>query len=159
MTIQLTNGTEYSVADYTKEELINQLIIDWNAGHELTSITSELPTSIHKLHMVSIEVGSQATEEDMREQLESLITDEWDVLNDLIDRYDEDFAEACIEYANGGSLEYAEDNYIGQYDSNTDYCMEVFECPKNILPYIDWDAVWADYRHDVTEINGYYFNA
>lgn len=68
-----------------------------------------------------------------------------------------------MEYANGGSLDYAQDRYIGEWKSNKDYAMETFiecnEIPDNLLPYIDWNAVTRDYMMDVVEINGYYFIA
>jgi hypothetical protein len=162
-------GTCYDVATYTKDELIDELFDVWQAGYDLTQGNTELPKNIIDLskfdtELLNIVQGeglklNQATEDHVRKALDKVISDEWDVLNELINNHDEDFAEACIEYANGGSLEDAEQAHIGYYKSAKDYCEEVFECPDNIRPYIDWDAVWADYCHDVTEINGYYFNS
>jgi membrane-associated HD superfamily phosphohydrolase len=157
------------VSNLTKEELISELYDYWLAGVELTECTTDLPKNIidlSKFNAAWIDAvdianisNNETTEQEIKEALEQCISDEWDVLNELINQHGEDFAEACLEYANGGSLEDAEQSYIGQYDSNKEYCEEVFECPDNIRRYIDWEAVWADYCHYVTEIDGYYFNS
>lgn len=151
------NGIEYSVSEYTKQDFIDMVVYGEHTVGDLRRATTELPLSIFNPTK-----GKEL--EFIDEKVEAIISDELDVLNELINNHDEDFAEACIEYANGGSLEDAVDHYIGQYDSAKDYCMEIFmvgleDMPKDIIQYIDWDAVWADYCHDVTEINGYYFNS
>jgi hypothetical protein len=162
------------VSDLTKEELISELYDYWLAGVELIECTTDLPKSIIDLVMFDERLvtycrgcnlkPTQATEEIVRLILGRCISDEWDVLNELINNHDEVFAGACIEYANGGSLEDAEQSYIGQYDSDRDFVETVFadvlfEMPKHLQMYFDWDSYTSDVMHDYTEINGYYFNA
>jgi antirestriction protein len=56
-----------------------------------------------------------------------------------------------------------EDTYIGYYDSENAYVEYVLEAgllgriDAKIVPYLDYAAIYADFTHDVTEVNGHYF--
>lgn len=158
-------------SELTRDEVIEQLYEYWIAGVELSECTTDLPSTICEFTSFDQFLANimeeqdmalnQATEDDVKEALLLCVLGDWDTLHDLINDHDEDFAEACLEYASGCSLDYAYDNYIGQYDSDKDYAMEVFDVqiPDNLKAYIDWDIITNDMMMDVVEINGYYFFA
>jgi antirestriction protein len=151
------NGIDYSVSEYTKQDFIDMVVDRELSVGELRGANTELPLSIFD--------PSKGTDKQyLDEKLEAIISDDWDVLNELINNHDEDFAAACLEYANGGSLEDAEDKYMGQYDSDEDFVRETFidvlcDASETIKRYFDWESYTSDMMHGYTEINGYYFIA
>lgn len=161
------------VSELTKDALISELYDYYLAGVNLTECTTDLPKNIIDLTNFHSKLGDilngnnleiyNAEEDDVKEALEQCVSDEWDVLNELCNEHDEDFAAACLEYTNGGDLSDAEGKYIGQWNSDKDYVMDTFmdtnEIPQHLKNYLDWDQIERDYMMDITEINGYYFNA
>lgn len=175
MTISIPNHINtLDVLELTRDEVIEKLVEYWQAGIDLTECTADLPLTIINLGQFENQLRviidresihpNQVTAELVIEALEVIVHDEWDVLHDMINEYSEGYAEACLEYANGGDLESAQSNYIGCFDSDEDFIIEMNEdllsdMPEHLQRYFDWESYTADCMHDYVEYNGHYFNA
>lgn len=166
--------TNYDASDYTKDELIDALYNHWLCGDNLELSTTELSTNIIDLSKFTAEwvnavdlaniQNNETTEQEVKEALEACISDEWDTLHTIISDYDENFADACLEYANGGSLEESVISYMGCYDTDEIFIRKMNEdllsdMPKHLQRYFDWERYTSDAMHDYSEINGHYFIA
>lgn len=162
------------VSELTRDEVIEQLFEYWQAGIDLAECTTDLPNSIIDLGQFEKNLQTVIDRERVRpsrvtkplvmEAIEAIISDEWDTLHDMINEHSEGYAIACLEYANGGSLEESVISYMGCYDSDEDFIREMNEdllsdMPKHLQRYFDWESYTADCMHDYVEYNGHYFIA
>lgn len=103
--------------------------------------------------------------ENFPEQLysESLLSDDlWDWME--LDEDQQEILDAFLPCFGGSfadALNDYEDAYCGHYESFRDFCeerfLEVNEIPENLIRYIDYGAIEADYSHDYIEHNGHVF--
>lgn len=93
-----------------------------------------------------------------------LDSDLWEWLS--LDYDDKAMLEAFIEcYGQNGTIDEARDAFVGQYDSDIDFTMELLESCGDIpsdLPHyvlIDWDGTSRTIMMDYSSHNGFYFRA
>lgn len=93
----------------------------------------------------------------------SLHDDLWDWME--LDEDQQEIIEAFLSCFGGSfsdALNDYEGAYCGHYESFRDFCeerfLEVNEIPENLIHYIDYGAIEADYLHDYNEHNGHVFN-
>jgi hypothetical protein len=163
-----TDLESYDVQAYDKADIINVLKDLYFAG-QLTTLTTDLPKNIVDIPYFEANLECIADlVEDQEEQLWNLlyntIESDWDTLHDMCNEYSEGYAKACLEYANGGDLSGAQENYLGVYNSDEDFVREMNEdvleeIPQRFHTYFDWESFTADCMHDYVEYNGHYFTA